>query len=983
MGISKKQFQSTFSLWLVAFFSVFAILAFTPTQTRIFVDPPRALDDAFIAYRNTQIDLPILDNDTLNGNLISPLSIIEPPVHGTAYFNTNVITYTSYPDFCGGNDTLRYVICNSAGCDTATVIIYVNCTSDNTNANQPIAVDDAISIKRNTFHVFEPTLNDVTKGDLSSVSIVKSGNKGEIGFVGVKTMVYMPQMGFCGPDTVTYRICNTLFLCDTASIFINIECTQDSIVLTKLPEAVDDETTTLENQKVAISVLANDSANGIMIAPLSIVRFPNNGLASVSMNSIHYTPTGGFCNAFDTISYKICNGLGCDTGLIVVRVNCETNPRVDDPIATNDYISTDRNKTIIFKPTLNDTINGTLLAVGFVIAPQHGAIRAASTIDSLVYTPDLNYCGYDTMVYRICRDDFKCDTAFVFFTLNCTPLGDRPNAKNDGATTLKNKPVTVPILNNDALNGALNTPLSILTPAKHGTVNFDASNAAIYTPETNFCGEKDTFSYKICNIDGCDTAIVVIDILCKNPNRPIAKGDAAIILNGKTVEINLLANDTLNGFLDSIKILTYPKNAIAALQNNAVFYTANLNFCGYYDTLSYEICTTGGCDTAQLVVSVLCDTVKIVPPPVALNDFLETMQGRTISINVLKNDSLFLEPFESLMVPILPNQGIVTIDTAQNIVYTPKLSFCGDNDTLYYRICTRSGCNTARVVIKIACDIAVNSPPIAIDDKAYTQSRVDVMIPILANDTLRGADTVRIIRFAKRGTASFDAFSNHIFYQPNTTFCGGFDSLIYEICNFKGCDTAMVIIGIRCDSVKQALPIANYDTARLNMNTAALINILKNDTLNKYILLETSVQPKHGIVSYRADGYAYYVPISEYWGRDSFVYILCNLTGCDTAKVWIDVQEGNKMVVYNGFSPNNDGINDRLIIRGIEKYPNNEVVIYNRWGNEIFRRKSYSNDDGWRGDWQGQIAMDGTYFYAVYYNDVKNQVKTGYIQLHR
>jgi gliding motility-associated-like protein len=943
---------------------------------------PDALDDVFSTAKNARIDLAVIDNDTLNSDVIGPLSIIQFPLHGLVSLFNNTIAYTPQNDFCGGSDTLRYAVCNVTGCDTAMVVINVDCTVENTNANQPIAVDDAVSIKRNAFYVFNPTLNDSIKGTLSGVSIVKSSNNGAIGFVGANTMVYMPQMGFCGHDTVTYRICNALFLCDTASVFITVECTQDSVVLTQLPDALDDEATTQEDKKVTIPVLSNDNPNGMMIAPLSIVRYPSNGNAIIALNDVNYTPNPGFCNGLDTFSYKICNGLGCDTAQVIVRVNCETGIRVADPIAKNDNITTDRNKTVKFKPTLNDTINGTLLAVGFVSAPRHGAI-GNTTIDSLVYVPDINYCGYDTLEYRVCRTDLKCDTAFIFITINCTPLGERPNAKNDVVTTLKNKPVTVNILNNDALNGAMNTPLSIFTPAKNGGVSIDASNAIIYTPNADFCGEKDSFTYKICNIDGCDTATVVIDVLCENPLRPIAKDDAAIVLNGKTVEINLTANDTLNGFLDSISIIKYPKNALAVLQNNNVFYTTSPTFCGAFDTLTYAICTAGGCDTAQLVVSVLCDTVKILIP-VALNDSIETLQGRLVSINILKNDSLFQAPFESLMVPILPNHGTVSIDSLQNIVYTPNLTFCGGNDTLHYRICTSYGCTLARVVVQVTCDKDVNTPPVAVNDIAYTLRNKNIMIPVLANDSLKGADTVRIMRFAKHGTASIDGSTHQIFYEPNATFCGGADTLMYEICNFKGCATAMVVISVKCDSIAQTPPpIANFDTARVEINKTVLINILKNDTLNKYILLETSVQPKHGILSYRTDGSAYYVPTSEFWGRDSFVYLLCNLTGCDTAKVYIEVREGNKMVVYNGFSPNGDGMNDRLIIRGIENYPNNEVVIYNRWGNEIFKRKGYTNDDGWRGDWNGQIVIDGTYFYAIYYNDEKKQVKTGYIQVHR
>jgi gliding motility-associated-like protein len=942
---------------------------------------PALADDAFLVYKNVSTNLTILENDTLNNDLVSPLSIVQLPTHGTALVSINSLIYASEPDFCEGFDTLRYAICNASGCDTATVIIQILCAPDNTNANLPIALDDKIFMKRNAFHVFRPTLNDTLKGTLSGVSIVKNSKFGALGFVGLDTLVYMPQMGYCGKDTVSYRVCNTLFLCDTATIFMDIECTQDIETLTQASDAVDDAATTLENQPVSISVLTNDNLIGIMNTPLSIVSYPSNGMAIISHNDVNYTPNTGFCGGADTISYRICNGFGCDTALVIVQVNCDLNPRVDAPIAKNDYISTDRNNPVEFYPTKNDTINGTLLALGFVLTPKHGTLNLIGK-DTLVYKPDLNYCGTDTLEYRICRPDLKCDTAFIFFNINCTPVGEKSDAKQDVATTLKNQSTKIYVLINDALNGTLTLPLSISTQPKYGTVQVTTENDILYTPTPDFCGKKDSFSYEICNINGCDTALVIVDILCESPNQPIATNDAALIFNGKKIEINVLANDTLNSFLDSITILTQPKNALATIQNNNIIYNADPLFCNGYDTLTYEICTIGGCDTAILVAFVLCDTVKNLAP-IAQNDTLEMFQGRSLTINALQNDSLFNEPVINVTLVNIPQQGTVSVDNTKNIVYKPRLAFCNEMETLTYSICTSSGCDTATVAIKVICDTVINQPPVANADIAFTLKNVGVMIPILANDSVLAADTIRIIRFAKHGMVSVDTTSKQLFYQSNSTFCGGFDSLVYEICNFKGCDTGLVVIAVACDTVAKKAPIANFDTARVEINSSVLIPILKNDSLNNHILLETSVQPKHGIVSFKDNNSAYYVPISEFWGRDSFIYIICNLSGCDTAMVHVMVHNGKNLVVYNAFSPNGDGMNDDLIIRGIENYPNNEVLIYNRWGNEIFKRKGYKNDEGWRGDWNGQIVMDGTYFYLIFLNDEKKQVKTGYIQVHR
>ncbi|MGV3763373.1 T9SS type B sorting domain-containing protein [Parapedobacter sp.] len=61
--------------------------------------------------------------------------------------------------------------------------------------------------------------------------------------------------------------------------------------------------------------------------------------------------------------------------------------------------------------------------------------------------------------------------------------------------------------------------------------------------------------------------------------------------------------------------------------------------------------------------------------------------------------------------------------------------------------------------------------------------------------------------------------------------------------------------------------------------------------------------------------------------------------------------------IPNGFTPNGDGQNDRFVIRGLEAYPENRLLVFNRWGNEIYRVTPYKND------WDAANLGEGTYYY--------------------
>jgi gliding motility-associated-like protein/uncharacterized repeat protein (TIGR01451 family) len=63
--------------------------------------------------------------------------------------------------------------------------------------------------------------------------------------------------------------------------------------------------------------------------------------------------------------------------------------------------------------------------------------------------------------------------------------------------------------------------------------------------------------------------------------------------------------------------------------------------------------------------------------------------------------------------------------------------------------------------------------------------------------------------------------------------------------------------------------------------------------------------------------------------------------------------------IPNVFTPNGDGMNDTFTIVGLNVYPENEILIFNRWGNTVFQEKNYHNE------WTGPGLSEGTYFYIL------------------
>ncbi|MDM1346629.1 gliding motility-associated C-terminal domain-containing protein [Myroides marinus] len=100
------------------------------------------------------------------------------------------------------------------------------------------------------------------------------------------------------------------------------------------------------------------------------------------------------------------------------------------------------------------------------------------------------------------------------------------------------------------------------------------------------------------------------------------------------------------------------------------------------------------------------------------------------------------------------------------------------------------------------------------------------------------------------------------------------------------------------------------------------------------------------------------------------------------------------VVIYNLVSPNGDGENDFFLIDNINRFPNNKVEIFNRWGVKVYETTSYdSHDNVFRGYSDGRVTISsgeklptGTYYYVISYeyrtaSDARTIKKSGYLHL--
>jgi gliding motility-associated-like protein len=105
-------------------------------------------------------------------------------------------------------------------------------------------------------------------------------------------------------------------------------------------------------------------------------------------------------------------------------------------------------------------------------------------------------------------------------------------------------------------------------------------------------------------------------------------------------------------------------------------------------------------------------------------------------------------------------------------------------------------------------------------------------------------------------------------------------------------------------------------------------------------------------------------------------FVFTNANGCSDTVVLKVILE---LDIPNIITPNNDGKNDVFKIVGLESYPGSSIIIFNRWGNEVYKSDNYQNN------WDGDGLPDGTYYYVLTLRDHAGNVTShkGWVFLKR
>jgi hypothetical protein len=783
--------------------------------------------------------------------------------YGTVTENTTysyALDYTPQADWYG-TDTFEYYVSDGNGSvDTVTVHVTVNPVND-----APTAGDDSGSVDEDQSVLLSVLANDSDiDGDAVSISSFTQGTEGAVTQEG-NDLRYTPNADFNGSDAFTYDIADGNGGTATATVSVTINPVSDA------PVATDDTPSVDEDGSVLISVLANDSdADG---DSLSITGFTSatDGTVTQEGDQLRYTPHADF-NGSDAFTYDISDGTG---GIATATVTVTVNAINDVPTATADTDTVPEDGTLLVSVLANDSdVDGDAVSISSFTQGTEGAVTQEG--NDLRYTPNADFNGSDAFTYDIADGNGGTATATVSVTVSA--VNDAPSINDDAASVNEDDYVVISVLANDSDADGDALSITGFTQGTHGSTSQGGSDL-YYSPNNDFNG-TDSFTYTAT--DGTDTLTATVSVTV-NPvsDAPTANDDTGSVGEDGTLLMSVLANDTdVDGDAVSISSFTQGSNGTVTQEGDQLRYTPDADFFGT-DSFTYTV-SDGNGGTASATVSMTVNAVN--DAPTAGDDTGSVDEDDTVLLSVLANDSDVDGDAVSISSFTQATNGTVTQEGGQ-LRYTPHNDFNG-SDSFAYDIADGNG-GTATGTVSVTVN-AVNDAPTANDDTGSVDEDDTVLLSVLANDGDPDGDVLSVSGYTAPTNGTVGQEGDQLRYTPDADYNGS-DSFTYDISDGNG-GIATATVTMTINAVNDA-PVAGADEATAVEDSSVWIEPLTNDydPEGSTVSISSYMTPENGTIA-GASGQTYeYVPNPDFYGTDTWQYVITDGAALDTGTVTITV----------------------------------------------------------------------------------------------
>jgi gliding motility-associated-like protein len=915
---------------------------------------------------------------------INSFKIIGQSTLGHVTFVLDTIAGSiSFTGLTVGTDSARVIVCNTLGtCDTTTYFVTAQAQAlvgRKTTFQDSVTIGQAAKTRTDLL---------IPTGTIATVRDVCSYTRTHVQFNidQIANRVSFFGLNPPGVDSICVQVCNTAGLCDTTIYSV----TSKSVITNYIPGKV----TYLDS--VAITGLPRQRCD-LRLPPGNIVGIKNISPVNTSprvqftidplTNCIIFK---GLAIGVETGTFEVCNSAGqCDTTIYIIRSRTTILPKISG--------------TFIIKDTITEGVTRTRSdleipdgAISFFgnICPNSSGNEVFFAFDPTLKT--ITYrgvkAGFDTACIRVCNVSQVCDT--TVFIIETKPLlnvgGSRKYFLSDSLIVgnIRSKCDLIQPFNATTIKNLCPT-------SSNNEVRFDLNPTTRCVTYTAVAVGIDTACIELCDASGlCDTTYMYIKGLRDPTLRPTPSEERFTIKINERIKFcpdtTELAGSPIN-LIKFCEVTNYDNVVITLLGNDPKKCVLIDGVSAGQDTFCIALQNQGGfTDTTRIYVTVLADTFR----PKIGYDSVSLKIGESATI-CPDSSELF-----SAIITDLRNCTNTTVDNASMIFNNLRKcvelrGLSAGRDTMCVVLCNaKNVCDTTVIYVNVSADTVkpISSTEIITIKLGETLSfnKIDSTQIFGAVDTTYDGCPEKHGNFA---LLTLDRIAKTVAIKGAKV--GGPDTMCIvvfnKLANLR--DTTFLVVTVKDTTTIRPISIqANDDAFETFLGRDTFFSIYDNDLFDgkRPVSLQIITPSKKGFAEVISanNGQITYTKVGRsprFCGVDTFRYRVCVLNGtdsvCTEANITVTIPCSDILKVANGFSPNGDSDNETFFIDGLAAYPDNTVLVFNRWGNEVLKAKNYEND--WKGDWQGKNLPDGTYFYMVR-DDAKGEIlQTGWVVINR
>ena len=755
--------------------------------------------------------------------------------------------------------------------------------------------------------------------------------------------------------------------------------------------------------------------------------------------NLAFVPAAGQTgNPLTTFTFRVTDSEGASSTDYTMSVAVKARPTSADATITAEEDTersfTDADFAFSDAADASDVFTGVIItqlpALG-TLSYDGTPVSAADVTNGTLFTdrskftyaaaPNDNGAGYATIGFRV--QDAAGDESLPYtLTVDVTAVNDAPTVSNVPKATKTNQAVSfAPADFIDQFDDEEDDPLAeiqitSLPPATEGTLTLDGQPVTIntpiaaidlsnlvFTPATGFTG---TSSFGWNASDGMAYADMdaQIQVVVNEQSAPVVSNVPKASAEGDTVrfaaaDFTAAYADADTDPLQTIKITSLPPvasgtlfldgvavaigNEIAAADLAKLTFVPTLGFAGTatfgwngFDGTAYAADES----TVTLTINAAPD---VTPTPLTVTTGTTYFGTLADQVSDLEGGTLTFATTPTADVA----HGTLTLNDDGSFIYVPEVGYTGE-DSFTYTVCddgSPSACTTGTATLTVGTTDASDSDNDGIPDAVEKGSDPDNLTDSDGDGTPDYQDTDSDNDGIPDAT---EAGSDPT--TPQDTDGDGIPDHLDQDADGDGIDDATEVgddpanptdsdgdgvpdyldTDSDGDGISDATEVGNDPANPADSDGDGVPDYQDTDSDGDGITDATEVGDPNNPTDTDNDG------VPDYQDTDS--------DGDGTP----DQQEGT-LVIYEGFSPNDDNTNETWQIGGIENYPNNTVQIYNRWGNLLFEVQGYNNQDkAWGSDSSVGLILgsknvpDGTYFYLIDLGD-GSAVRKGFITVHR